>query len=248
MGHSTNLLGSYSTYNMRKTIGLFVHEPECSQDCSNGIFIALSSHYNFRVFTIHDNLDLVLSEIDLIAFPGGIGDSDKYYELFHRRQANKIADWITRGGKYLGICMGAYWAGNHYFDILENIECVQYIKEKDAEVKRPYGTTARVTWNHQEERMFFYDGTTFQGNLGTCDIVARYNTGHPMAIIQGNIGLIGCHPESLPKWYTEDYPYLKEDYHNGKHHELLLDFVDQLMYNTEYDTTNQPMAKHIHSF
>ena len=98
----------------RPVIGLFVHDPECSQECSNGIYIALSRYYDFRVFTIHDNLDLVLSEIDVIAFPGGIGDSDKYYELFHRRMANKIADWLNRGGRYLGICMGAYWAGKHY--------------------------------------------------------------------------------------------------------------------------------------
>ena len=76
MGHSTYLLGLYDAPIMRKTIGIFVHDPECSQECSNGIFIALSNHYNFRVFTIHDNLDLVLSEIDILAFPGGIGDSD----------------------------------------------------------------------------------------------------------------------------------------------------------------------------
>jgi hypothetical protein len=156
----------------KKTIGLFVHDPECSQECSNGIFIALSSHYDFRIFTIHDDLDLVLSEIDIIAFPGGIGDSDKYFELFHRRMANKIASFIERGGKYLGICMGAYWAGNYYFDILNNIECKQYIKQNTADIKRPYGTVAKVTWNNQDERMFFYDGTTFSGDLG--DLVGLF--------------------------------------------------------------------------
>ena len=215
----------------KPVIGLFVHDPECSQECSNGIYIALSNYYDFRVFTIHDNLDLILSEIDVIAFPGGIGDSDKYFELFHRRMANKIADWISRGGRYLGICMGAYWAGKHYFDILDNIDCFQYIKQPNTDIKRSYGTVAKVTWNHREEEMFFYDGTTFQGDLGTCDIIARYSNGDPMAIIQGNIGLIGAHPESLPKWYGETYPYLKDKYHDGRHHELLLDFVDRLCYN-----------------
>jgi len=216
---------------MRKTIGLFVHDPECSQECSNGIFIALSKEFDFRVFTIHDNLDLVLSEVDILAFPGGIGDSDKYFELFHRRGANKIADWLDRGGKYLGICMGAYWAGEHYFDILNGIDTLQYIKQPTADIRRSYGTVANVTWNHQDERMFFYDGTTFSGDLGICDIVARYSNGDPMAIIQNNVGLIGCHPESLPKWYSETFPYLKNEYHSGKHHELLLDFVNQLCYN-----------------
>ena len=219
----------------KPTIGLFVHDPECSQECSNGIFIALSNHYNFRVFTIHDNLDLVLSEVDILAFPGGIGDSDKYFELFHRRGANKIADWLDRGGKYLGICMGAYWAGEHYFDILNGIKTLQYIKQPTADIRRSYGTVAKVTWNNQDERMFFYDGTTFSGNLGTCDIIARYFNGDPMAIIQNNIALIGCHPESLPKWYSETFPYLKNEYHNGKHHNLLLDIVQKLCYNTNYE-------------
>ena len=233
MGYSSHLLGTNSTQTMRKTIGLFVHDPECSQECSNGIFIALSKEFDFRVFTIHDNLDLVLSEIDILAFPGGIGDSDKYFELFHRRGANKIASFIDRGGKYLGICMGAYWAGEHYFDILNGIDTLQYIKQPTADIRRSYGTVAKVTWNNQDERMFFYDGTTFSGNLGTCDIIARYFNGDPMAIIQNNIALIGCHPESLPHWYTETFPYLKNEYHNGKHHNLLLDFVDRLVYNTE---------------
>ena len=231
MGYSPFLLGTHSTQNMRKTIGLFVHDPECSQECSNGIFIALSNHYDFRVFTIHDNLDLVLSEVDILAFPGGIGDSDKYFELFHRRGANKIASFIDRGGKYLGICMGAYWAGEHYFDILNGIETLQYIKQPTADIRRSYGTVAKVTWNNQDERMFFYDGTTFSGDLGTCEIIARYSNGDPMAIIQNNIALIGCHPESLPKWYSETFPYLKNEYHNGEHHNLLLDFVQKLCYN-----------------
>ena len=48
-----------------------------------------------------------------------------------------------------------------------------------------------------------------------------------MAIIQNNIGLIGCHPESDEYWY--DKPYLKKYWHNFIHHKLLLDFVDKLM-------------------
>jgi glutamine amidotransferase-like uncharacterized protein len=213
---------------MRKYIGIFVHDPECSKECSNAISVALSKEHNIITFTVQDNLDLVLSQIDLIAFPGGIGDSDKYFELFHRRNANKIADWLDRGGKYLGICMGAYWAGKHYFDILNGIDAVQYIKRPNADIRRSYGTVANITWNNQDERMFFYDGNTFSGDLSTCEVVAKYSNGDPMAIIQNNIGLIGCHPESLSSWYTETFPYLKNEYHSGKHHELLLAFVNRL--------------------
>ena len=57
--------------------------------------------------------------------------------------------------------------------------------------------------------------------------IAKYSNGDPMAIIQDRIGLIGCHPESEESWY--DKPYLKDHWHRGKHHNLLLDFVDKLM-------------------
>jgi hypothetical protein len=46
-----------------------------------------------------------------------------------------------------------------------------------------------------------------------------------MAVIQNNIGLIGCHPEAEQFWY-DSYTWMR-----GKHankHDLLLDFVNQL--------------------
>jgi hypothetical protein len=46
--------------------------------------------------------------------------------------------------------------------------------------------------------------------------------------MQGQLGLIGCHPESEPHWY-DSYSWLKGKYHNGAHHELLLDFVNDLI-------------------
>jgi hypothetical protein len=77
--------------------------------------------------------------------------------------------------------------------------------------------------------MFFYDGCAFYGSgLDHSEIYALYPNGDPMAIIQGRLGLIGCHPESEQHWY-ESYSWLKGKYHNGQHHQLLLDFVNTLM-------------------
>jgi hypothetical protein len=49
-----------------------------------------------------------------------------------------------------------------------------------------------------------------------------------MAIIQNNVGLIGCHMESQKHWY-DDYTWMPKHWHKGTHHKLLLDFVNQLM-------------------
>ena len=110
-----------------KKIALFQHHPECSRQCCDGIVRALSQKYEIKIFTINDDIDEVLSNVDGIVFPGGIGDSDSYFDFFTRRKANTIANFISRGGRYVGICMGAYWAGSRYFDLLDGLDAVQYI-------------------------------------------------------------------------------------------------------------------------
>jgi hypothetical protein len=58
------------------------------------------------------------------------------------------------------------------------------------------------------------------------DSLARYANGDAMAIIQNRIGLIGCHPESQHFWYDKNY--LKPHWHQGRHNQLLQDFVHDL--------------------
>ena len=210
-----------------KKIALFNHHPECSHQCCDGVIRALSSHYDIKTFTIHDDINEVLNDTSGLFFPGGIGDSDSYHDFFTRRKANAIADYVSRGGKYLGICMGAYWAGSRYFDLLDGIEAVQYIKHPTAEIRRSYGTVADIEWLGQKEKMFFYDGCIFTGT-GKYDTIAKYANDEPMAIIQGNVGIIGCHPESEKFWYEKPYQYLDGYWHKGKHHQLLLEFVKKL--------------------
>jgi glutamine amidotransferase-like uncharacterized protein len=193
---------------------------------------ALSPHYHVKVFSIADDLNYVLSQSDCVAFPGGIGDSDSYYKFFKRRHGNAIADFVSDGGKYLGICMGQYWAGSNYFDILEGIDVTQYIKRPTAEIKRSYGTIAEITYesDFSKDKMFFYDGgaVVLTDIRATYQVQARYRNGDPMALIQNNVGIIGCHPESEMLWYNM-YPYIKNHWHQGRHHKWLLEFVDKLM-------------------
>ena len=188
---------------------------------------ALSGDFTIKFFDETDLSHNPLRDTDIVAFPGGIGDAYyRFFDCFKRRETNEIANFVASGGKYLGICLGAYWAGRDYFDLLDGLDPVQYIKRPDADVRRSYGTVARVGWGNRDERMFFYDGCTFVGD-GRCQIVARYANGDPMAVIQRRVGLIGCHPESQQKWY--DKPYMQKWWHGGAHHELLLGFTKKLM-------------------
>jgi glutamine amidotransferase-like uncharacterized protein len=210
-------------------IALFQNHPECSMQCCDGMIKALSPKYQIDIVLKEEVKEGAFDSYDIVAFPGGIGDADSYDNFFRRKAENAIADFVANGGHYLGICMGAYWAGSRYFDILDSVDAVQYIKQPNADIRRSYATVAPVTWNNKNVNMFFYDGCALVGDETKFDTIARYANGDPMAIIQGRVGIIGCHPESEISWYRKQYEYINKYWHKGEHHKLLLDFVDQLM-------------------
>ena len=206
-----------------KTIALFLHQPRCSVQSGNGIIQSLTPYYRFKIFTRHQLEDNFFDDVDCVAFPGGMGDADTY-DWMLKENALRIRTFINRGGRYLGICMGAYWADRNYFNILDNVRAVQYIRQPHTDTRRPHAKACAVTWNGQADRMYFYDGCALVGT--GVDTVARYANGDAMAIIQNRIGLIGCHPESQQFWYDKNY--LKPHWHQGRHNQLLQDFVHDL--------------------
>ena len=129
---------------MKPTLALFVCDPKCSVQSNNGIIKALSPHYNFKLFSKNEVENGFLDGVDMIVFPGGFGNSDSY-DIILRNNAKLIIDFVKNGGRYLGICMGAYWAGKHYFNILNNVDSVQYIKRPNTDTKRPHAKAIDVT-------------------------------------------------------------------------------------------------------
>jgi len=213
-----------------KKMALFLHHPECSEDCVKAMVDVLSVNYNIKIFGEKElDDDSFFNDLDVIAFPGGIGDSDSYPDFFTRTRANRIARFLENGGHYLGICMGAYWAGSRYFDLLTDVDAVQYIKRPNAKVRRSFGTVAEVEWEGSKEHMYFYDGCALIGDETKFETIARYANGDPMAIIQGRVGLLGCHPEAPLYWYEKPWQYINKYWNDGRHHSLLLNFVNKLV-------------------
>lgn len=210
----------------KPVMALFLHHPECSIQCGSGMYEALSSMFDITFFGTNDINGETFKYVDLIAVPGGIGDSESYHYIFDDN-INYLYDALYKGKRYLGICMGAYWAGPNYLNVLDGIDCVQYIKRPRSGVKRSYATTVPVRWYTEEVQMYFYDGCAFLGNEKKFYTVARYKNKDPMAIIQNRYGLIGCHPESMKSWYYNDK--MKLNWHEFYHHKLLLDFTRLLM-------------------
>jgi glutamine amidotransferase-like uncharacterized protein len=187
---------------------------------------ALHGHYNFKIFSKNTVEDNFFDNVDMIAVPGGFGDADTYKSLLKNNQ-RRVREFVDAGGKYLGICMGAYWAGSHYFKLLEGVDAVQYLKRPGTDTRRPHAKEMPITWQGKPETMFWYDGCAFVGN-GRYKTIATYANGDPMAIIQGNLGLIGCHPEAEEFWYSS-YSWMRRRWTGARHHKTLLQFANRLM-------------------
>jgi glutamine amidotransferase-like uncharacterized protein len=212
---------------MKPTIALFLYDPKCSVQSGNGIMKALSQYYNFKIFSKNSIEYDFFDNVDMIAVPGGIGDASTFDQLF-KHNGDRVREFIRKGGGYLGICMGAYWAGSHYLNVLDEVDAVQYICQPGTDTRRPHVKNLSITWNNEPMNMFFNDGCALVGNKHKFTTVATYANGDAMAIYQKRIGLIGCHPESEKFWY-DSYSHMKGHWHNGVQHELLLDFTNELL-------------------
>lgn len=209
---------------MKKCIALFVHDPKCSVQSVNGIIKALGAFYNFKIFSTNLLEDNFFDDVDIVAVPGGFGDASSFERAF-KHNGESVKQFVKGGGKYLGICMGAYWAGSHYFNMLKEVDAVQYITRPNTDTRRPHAKDIDIIWNGHPNRMFFYDGCALVGNTNKFKTIATYANGDAMAIIQDNIGLIGCHPESDLFWY-DSYSWMRGKY--SSKHDLLLEFVNTL--------------------
>jgi hypothetical protein len=211
---------------MKPTIAIFIHDPQCETDCALAMIQGLLPDFEIRTFGL-DELDLdFLHMHDVVAFPGGMGDSDDFHDIFDEIQIEMVQTYVAEGGKYFGICMGAYWAGPHYFDLCIDLEVEQYIEQPTADTRTDGPTAVNVTYDGTFQCMYFYDGCAILGD-SIDTVVASYANGDAMAAIQGNVGMFGCHPEALEWWYNEGV--MDKSLYDTNHAVLMRDFVHQLL-------------------
>jgi glutamine amidotransferase-like uncharacterized protein len=212
---------------MKPTMAIFIHDPQCETECALGMIDGFIRDFDVRTFGLNDLTLTFLNQFDVVAFPGGMGDSDDFDEIFDEMHMWAVQEYLKDGGKYFGICMGAYWAGERYFNITPNLTIDQYIERPTSDITTDGPTVADVTWLGQEQTMYFYDGCAILGDTYNLDVHARYANGDPMAVIQGNVGVIGCHPEALAWWYLESG--MDADWYTKEHARLMCNFVKDLV-------------------
>jgi glutamine amidotransferase-like uncharacterized protein len=220
---------------------IYTDDPMCSISSSDAIYEVLNKTGKYDLFLFGPDsypkisFNAALKKAKCIIFPGGDGDSDQFYKTLKKYKTD-VQKFIEDGGKYLGICMGSYFAEKYYFELLhENIGCSQYIKRPNSTVNKTTATTVKIKWKDDTKEIYFHDGSSFyfiDGNPIPSVIYATYKNGDIAALIQpygkGKIGLIGPHPEAQKWWYYVQ-PKIKDCWKNCINHDLLINFVDDLL-------------------
>lgn len=227
---------------MKPRVLIYVEHPMCSMACADAVWDILKQTNKYEVIltgpSSFPRLDLNLENLlksDCIIIPGGMGDADQFDRRLKYKK-NIMRHYIDMGGKYLGICQGSYFAGSHFFDLLQGYESVQYIKRKTSDIKKTGPSLVNIKWGNEDKTrsIYFHDGAAFVPTKKevTGEVKARYTNGDIASLVQdcgkGRIGLIGPHPEA-PKWWFYSQARVKEGWKTSLQHDILLDLMRTIL-------------------
>lgn len=159
----------------------------------------------------------VLKDVALLVFPGGDSLPDAWNAL--KSYNDMVRDWVSNGGRYLGICLGAYLAGpEDGFNLLpEGNKVFREIEEPDTQVEGMDNAVIQLYWTFQtgsnqsktqEQWVFFQDGAAFSDpNTTDLKVLGRYTHNNNVSATlsqfgEGFVGLVGFHPEADDTWYA----------------------------------------------
>jgi glutamine amidotransferase-like uncharacterized protein len=183
--------------------------PSCSEAAAE---LLESAEWGFDVRYVGPDEDIELTsanlqKADLYVQPGGDGSLNQAYAALES-DAAEIRQFVDSGGRYLGICMGAYLAGSGPgFDLLPG-DSGQYISSDGASVTDASSTVVEVNWRGQSRFMFFQDGSyfTLDGAQPGTTVFAHYSSNGEIAAMvspygDGRVAVSGPHPEATDGWY-----------------------------------------------
>lgn len=170
---------------------------------------------------------------------GGTADDNEDGELTLKQDLVKADafDWlkqhIANGGRYVGICGGAYlpekWidekGGERGLDIFPG-EIINYSKKTAARmIKIDWGQPSQSRW------VYFQDGPAFHPKKDSnISVLARFSKDRVAAAVifpygKGKVGLISPHFEADEEWVNDDH--LKDP--DGLDYDLGISFIRQAM-------------------
>ncbi|WP_211589566.1 BPL-N domain-containing protein [Microbispora sp. H11081] len=215
-----------------RPIALVYRGPASIPGCSEAVAALLKASrwgFDVRYTGPHEEIPLsaeALADATVYAQPGG-GDLARGYRRL-RRFRGPLRDYVARGGRYLGFCLGGYLAGATPGFALLPGDTDQYIGTPDATVRGEEDTLVDVRWRGRDRTVFFQDGPCFLLDPGNAaHVLATYPNGAVAALVTpygaGRVGVVGPHPEATDDWFTDAGLPVRHAWDLG------LDLVDAVM-------------------
>ena len=145
--------------------------------------------------------------------PGG-EDVTSLDDAWTAADLQAIRDYVRRGGRYYGVCLGGFWAGHSgtWPGTLPGFEALELIPAKVLE-KSPDDKKDKVldlVWEGQSRTAYFQDGPSFVVTDASqvLKIYATYADDHAVAAFlsrygSGKVAVSGVHLEATQDWYDE---------------------------------------------
>ncbi|KPG73340.1 BPL-N domain-containing protein [Pseudomonas libanensis] len=186
--------------------------PAGCADCSENVKTALqrlNPNYQIDFVGADEPIDITphtLARYDLYVQPGGGQDIPGALDSLGDERAEAIRDYVAKGGRYLGLCMGAYLADDN------NLGLIPHALDTEAgrpgfEVTGIDDAAVRVTWAGQADHVFYQDGPYFPKPSADAPYktLATYHNGDVAAARyayqKGVVVLSGPHPEAGQEWF-----------------------------------------------
>ncbi|MEV4297613.1 BPL-N domain-containing protein [Microbispora rosea] len=195
-----------------RPIALVYRGPASLPGCSEAVAGLLEGSrwgFDVRYTGPHEEIPLsaeALAGAAVYAQPGG-GDLARGYRHL-KRLRGPLRDFVARGGRYLGFCLGGYLAGATPGFALLPGDTDQYIATPGATVEDEEDTLVDVRWRGQDRTVFFQDGPCFLLEPGNrASVLATYPNGAVAALVTpygaGQVAVVGPHPEATDDWFTD---------------------------------------------
>ena len=139
--------------------------------------------------------------------PGGDLSVDEAAAALTAVEQRAITTYVEAGGRYLGICQGAYLAGHDPgMGLLGDADTGQYIALPGALVRTDADALVPVLVGGRRVQAYVQDGPYVVPDARTT-VVARYADGPVDAAVttygRGTVGVVGTHPEAPLRWYRD---------------------------------------------
>lgn len=197
-----------------RPVALVYRGPASCPGCSEAVADLLAtSRFNFEVRFVGPSEALAVAPASftaatLYAQPGGDLSVAAADRALGRVAKRAIRRFVSRGGRYLGFCMGAYLAGSRPgMGLLAPGNTSQWIATRGASVRDESDSVIRIRWGKTRRWMYFQDGAyMLPSRVPGERVLARYSNGLVAALVKphglGRVGVVGPHPEADRSWYA----------------------------------------------